>query len=545
MLRADKIFYNGKIYTMNAPGETVSAIVVRGGKIIYAGTDEAALEYPAMERENLGGRVVLPGFTDTHIHTFMDCSGKRNIMLTGASSIADIVEMLKAADDGGDGWLFGGGVVMAELAEQRHPNRYELDRVSTDRPILVYSKCLHFTMANSKALEIVGVTKEAAKDDSSITRMDDGEPNGEFREAGYTKYIAPVFTKLYSDPDYRVKLLQAGLGEYPEHGLTTLHCISGLANAAPLEFFDQYNSLENAGELPVRIRINSVYLPELLNPLTGFGTDMVKVGAKKIYTDGALGGRSAAMREPYSDDSGVKGEVFYSTDELIALFREAYDAGIECSVHAIGDAAMELAITAAEAVYPASDEPDPAKRLKAAGLRRLRIIHASVTTPGHIERMRRLPIILDVQPNFINYHIGFMKNRLGDRAKYYLRIKTFLDAGIMVTGGSDAPVDPARPLAGIECAVTRKGLGNDSRQEALAPDEAISVYDAVSLYTRNAAYCSSEEDLKGTISAGKFADFIVLDRDIFEVEPEDYGAIHDIKVLRTVVGGESTWVAGL
>jgi predicted amidohydrolase YtcJ len=269
---------------------------------------------------------------------------------------------------------------------------------------------------------------------------------------------------------------------------------------------------------------------------------MVKVGAKKIFSDGSLGGRSAAMIEPYSDDPDAKGGTLYDLDGMIALFKEAYDAGIECSVHAIGDAAMELVISAAEAVYPVIDEPDPVKRLKAAGLRRLRIIHASVVADGHIERMRRRAIILDVQPNFINSDGFFINDRLGDRMKYYTPIKSFIEAGIMTTGGSDAPVDLSRPLIGIECAVTRKGV-DDWQWGALGADEAISVYDAVSLYTRNAAYCSSEEDIKGTISEGKYADFILLEKDIFEVKPEDYKTIHNIRVLKTVVGGNVTWEA--
>jgi predicted amidohydrolase YtcJ len=157
--------------------------------------------------------------------------------------------------------------------------------------------------------------------------------------------------------------------------------------------------------------------------------------------------------------------------------------------------------------------------------------------------MSRLPVILDMQPNFINSNGGFMRERLGpERIKYFTPLKAFLGAGLLVTGGSDAPVEPSRPFVGIECAVTRKRL-DGTPEEGLAADEAISVYDAVSLYTRNAAYCSSEEDLKGTITAGKFADFILLERDVFETEPQDYHTIHDIRVLKTVLGGKTTWEA--
>jgi predicted amidohydrolase YtcJ len=242
------------------------------------------------------------------------------------------------------------------------------------------------------------------------------------------------------------------------------------------------------------------------------------------------------MLEPFADDPNETGEMFYTLDETVALFREAYDNGFEASIHAIGDAAMERVISAAERVYPRTDEPDPVKRLRAAGLRRLRIIHASVIRPDHLERMRRLPVILDVQPNFLNSTGRCVPDRIGpDRMKYYTPIKSFMDAGILVTGGSDAPVDPALPFEGMECAVTRRGI-DGYPAEGLAPQEAISAYDAVSMYTRNAAYCSSEEDVKGTISVGKYADFILIDRDIFAIEAE---TIHEIQVLKTVVGGKT------
>ncbi|MDR1292402.1 MAG: amidohydrolase [Clostridiales Family XIII bacterium] len=543
MILADKVFFNGKIYTMHAPGETVSAIVARDGKIIYAGTDEKALSYPSGETEDLGGRICLPGFIDTHIHTFLDCNSRQNIVLNHAKDIAELVDIMKAHDDGGDGWLIGGGISMPDLAEGRYPNRRELDMITTERPVFIFSHCLHFIMANSAALKLAGISKELTPDDECLTYFEDGEPDGMLREAAYSKFLTAPFGKRYSDPEYRLNVLRDGIAEYPEYGLTTLHCISGLADAPPFEYFDQYHQLDREGALPVRVVVNSTYLPETLNPLTGFGTDMVKVGAKKVYMDGSLGGLTAAMLEPYSDAPDVKGEIFYTLDEMIAFLREAYDAGIEAAVHAIGDASMERLITAAEAVYPKSDEPDTVKRLKDAGLRRLRVIHACVVAPGHIERMSRLPVILDMQPNFINSNGGFMRERIGrERMKYFTPLKSFMDAGLMVTGSSDAPVEPSRPFVGIECAVTRRRL-DGTPEERLAAQEAISIYDAVSMYTRNAAYCSSEEDAKGTIEAGKYADFIVLDKDVFETKPEDYGKIRDTKVLKTVLGGRTTWEA--
>jgi predicted amidohydrolase YtcJ len=198
---------------------------------------------------------------------------------------------------------------------------------------------------------------------------------------------------------------------------------------------------------------------------------------------------------------------------------------------------MELVLDAAEEVYPSSDERNPEKRLAAAGLRRLRVIHASVADPTQIDRLRKLPILLDIQPNFINSDGSFAPDRLGDRIRNFTPLRSYIDAGIMLAGGSDAPVDPPLPFLGIECAVTRKSI-EGLPAGGLVPEEAISVYEAVSMYTGNAAYCSGEENLKGTISAGKYADLILIDRDIFDIEPTE---IHKTEVLKTVVGGRTRW----
>jgi predicted amidohydrolase YtcJ len=304
----------------------------------------------------------------------------------------------------------------------------------------------------------------------------------------------------------------------------------------PTEHFDQYFELERRDELPVRVVINpSAPLPWSLRPITGFGTDMVKLGSKKIFLDGSMGGRTAALLEPYSDAPGETGIITHSLEELTGLFREAYDAGLEVSVHVIGDAAMQRVLDAAEQVYPSIDEDDPIKRLGRTD-RRLRIIHAMIIKPEHIERMKKLPVILDVQPGFLHSDVHIAEDRLGaERLKYLMPFRTFIDNGILLTGGSDAPVDPPIPLNGIQCAVTRQDL-NGYPEGGLQADEAISVYEAVAMYTKNAAFCSNEENIKGTISVGKYADFILLDRDIFEVEPKD---IHKIKVLKTVVGGDT------
>ncbi|MDR0356951.1 MAG: amidohydrolase [Clostridiales Family XIII bacterium] len=538
MIRADKTFYNGKIYTMNNPGETVEAIVAYDGKIVFAGSNEEALAFPAKEKEDLGGLAGLPGFTDTHIHVFMDCLYKSYVDLSGAKSVAEIVELMKAHADSASGWLVGAGIFSENLKENRFPRRYELDEISLDIPVMLSSHCGHITMVNSKALSHTTIVRRDEYDDECLEYYDDGEPNGVIMETAQGKYLSAILDSSWNDSAYMKSLIAAGLPAYSKNGHTTLHAVGLMPDTPPSEHFDQYFELERRDELPVRIVINpSENLPWTLRPLTGFGTDMVRLGSKKIFLDGSMGGRTAALLEPYSDAPDEKGIITHSTEELKGLFQEAYDAGLEVSIHVIGDAAMQRVLDAAEQVYPSIDEKDPVKRLKKSD-RRLRVVHAMIIKPEHIERLKKLPIILDVQPGFLHSDVHIAEDRLGaDRLKYLMPFKTYIDNGILLTGGSDAPVDPPIPLNGIQCAVTRQDL-NGFPEGGLQADEAVSVYEAVAMYTKNAAFCSNEEDVKGTISVGKYADFILLDRDVFEIDAKD---IHNVKVLQTVVGGDTKW----
>ncbi|MDR1136659.1 MAG: amidohydrolase [Clostridiales Family XIII bacterium] len=540
----DKLFYNAKIYTMNKPGETAEAIVVHDGKIVFAGSNADAALYPVAETEDLGGRVGLPGISDTHIHLLADCNNKDFVVLNKAGSVDELVATMRSRDDGGKNWLIGCDLTMSDLAENRYPLRHELDRVSSERPVAILSHCLHVIMVNSKAIAMAGLTKENTAGDSTLTFYEDGTPDGVVREEAYTKHFIAVLGDTLAGEECRKEIIRKHIGAYSRQGYTTLHAISSYDIDPPYEYFDQYYELEREGILPVRVIINSAHFPDALNCVTGFGTDMVKAGAKKIYLDGSFGGLTAGMREAYSDAPGEKGSIFFTREELAGLLREAYDHGMEASVHVIGDAAMDRLLDAAEDVYPISDDPIsyeacPEKRLAAAGARRLRVIHASLADSGQIDRLKRLPIILDMQPNFIHSDSSFAPERLGERMKNFMPLRSYIDAGILLTGGSDAPVDPPLPFLGMECAVTRRSI-DGFPVEGLAPEQAISVYEAVSMYTRNAAYCSSEEHLKGTVSAGKYADFILIDRDIFEIETTE---IHNTHVLKTVVGGRTRWEA--
>jgi predicted amidohydrolase YtcJ len=526
---------------MEAEGETVSAVVVRDGKIVYAGTDEAALAYPAAETEDLRGKTMLPGFNDTHIHISYDLLHKSYVDLSEERTIAGIIEKMREAKGGGEGWLIGVGFTVGCLEDGRSPNRRDLDKIDAERPILINSACGHIRIANSKAIENADIPAQDALGNETVEYFEDGSPNGVFLENAYSVYVAGNTGGTWENADERKAVIRNGIGDYPAMGLTTMHTVAGMPDEVQSEYIDQYFELEERGELPVRIILNpTLRLPWAHCPQTGFGTDMVKIGSLKIFMDGAMGGRSAALLKPYSDAPDETGVLHFTEEELRAQIQGAYDAGLEVSIHAIGDAAMERVLNAAEAVYPLSDEEDPVKRLLAAGKRRLRIVHAMLIQKEHIGRLKRLPIILDVQPGFIDDDAEFAEDRLGpERVRYFMPHNLYMKNGILIAGGSDYPFGGKPPLAAIQISVTRKTLSGFP-DGGLIPEEAVTVFEAVSMHTRNAAYCSSEEKLKGTITPEKFADFVVLDRDIFKTPLNE---IADIKILKTVVGGKETYAA--
>lgn len=536
MIKPDVVYLNGKIYTMTSEGEMVEAIAVLNGKIVFTGTTEEASALNGKRVVDLEGKTVIPGFTDTHLHLMMDCEERLKVNLLNAASIEEVISLMKEKADAEpqeNGWLMGATLHVEKLKEERFPNRYELDRISETRPIVITSYCHHTAMVNSKALELAGIGKGFQPETEGTIDVDEnGEPNGIIRETAYGLYLEPLMDVDLSDNEFRKSILQKQAATYSSMGITTFQTYSALGDEMA-EYLYTYQELEEEGKLPFRIIVNSAAdLPKSVGLVSGIGTDKVKYGAKKIFSDGSLNSRSAALIEPYSDAPEEKGILYYTQEELTAQIREAYEYGMEVSIHTIGDQSMEMVLNGIEQTLAEVE----GKRNT-----RFRIIHAMVVNENQIERMKRLPIILDTQPVFLRNWGEALFDRVGEeRAQLFIPLRRYLDEGLLVTAGSDAPVEDVAPLIGIQCAVTRQDL-NGKPEGGLIPDQRISVYEAVCLFTKNAAYCTNEEKLKGTLETGKLGDFIVLDRDIFHTEPSD---IHNIRILKTVLGGEEVFPCG-
>ena len=526
---ADTVYIHGNIYTMEEEGQKVQAMAVRDGKIIFAGTDEEAEEILREKTVDLEGKAVFPGFIDCHQHTLAYARTTREVDLTGTKSVEEVLMRLRErAENTPEGqWIKGSGFNHEEFDEIRLPDREELDEVSNRHPILISRYCMHVHVANSKALEAAEIHEDYEPEvKGSAERGEDGRLNGVLRESAVTPVLKSIPDMLPTPQDKKDALYDV-FQDMNRYGITGIHPIQGKFVYAD-EYLDLYQELEQEGRLPLRVYISFDEFPSF-HMKTGFGNEKIRYGFYKIYSDGSLGSRNAALCEPYSDKPETCGLLNHTPEEIKKMFHEAYDRGLQVGIHAIGDRGVEIALDDMEECYWENPKPDV----------RFRLIHAIVLRKDLIERMKKLPVIVDIQPRFTsNYNIWWSEDRLGpERIRYAYAWNTLIREGIMLTGSSDSPVEPYNPLLGVYSIVCRQDL-EGKPEGGWYPKERVSVYDAVCLYTKNAAYSSYEEDIKGTITVGKLADFVVLEEDPFQVEPQK---IKDIEVKETYLSGEKVY----
>jgi len=516
MLWADLVLINGNVLTMNPSQPNAQAIAVQDDKIAKVGTNEEIEPWIGKDTEviDLKGRTVVPGFIDTHVHVTEFGRSFAWIDLRGVRSIREVQEGLKkrVRETSKGRWIMGRSWDQERLVERRYPTRWDLDDFSRENPVVFTRVCGHICVVNSKALELAGITAETTPPPGGQIDKDPktGEPTGILRENAMD-----LVWKAMPPPGKEELMEAATLAcqKAVEAGLTSLHWIV----YSPIEI-RILQKLRAQNKLPLRVYL--VIPVELLDQLidlglcTGFGDNMIRIGGIKIFADGSLGARTAALREPYSDDSTTKGMTLYAQEKLNELVAKVHKAHLQLAIHAIGDQAIDLALTALEKALGEAPRKD----------HRHRIEHASVLNEALIQRLKRLGVIASIQPHFIISDFWVIE-RLGlTRARWVYPFKTLLQEGIRIAGGSDCPVDPINPLLGMYAAVAREAF----------PEERITVDDALRLYTINGAYASFEENVKGSIEAGKLADLIVLSHDPRTVPPSK---IKEIRVETTIMGG--------
>lgn len=541
---AEKIFYNGKIYTMEAEGICKDTVVVKDGKFAFVGSKDEALErFESAELIDLQGRTVLPGMGDSHLHFFAFCQTYTTVDLGGATTREEALRLLRerAAETPKGEWIKGSNFDQSKWtdSEDRLPTRFDLDEASTEHPIVIKRVCLHTAVANTMALEKAGIGKGYEFGPSGVVELDeDGMPNGIFREQA-SKIYDNLIPDPFLVPATRDKCMKKGLELASSLGVTMMHTY-----AAEIwhydEDFDDYVARNQRDELPVRM---TVCLDQMFDkPVTNQQDHnnpfrAAQMGSFKSFSDGSLGSRSAKLYEDYADDPGNTGILVITPEDLAKRMYAAYRHGLQPATHCIGDEALEVTLDAVEyclsqGLKDGMTKEEQAKRLP------FRIIHAQLATPELIERMKKLPLVLDIQPTFLMTDLHWIEERVGkERAVLSYPWKTYLDNGIIMAGGSDSPVESFNPWIGIFAAVTRQDM-NCYPAEGYHPEQKVSVYDAVCMYCRNVAYANGELDVLGSIEMGKFADMVVIDRDIFTIPANE---IKDTQVLHTYLAGKETY----
>ena len=538
----DKLFINGEIYSMEKEGEKFQSLGVKDGKITFLGTDEEAKNVTSKELIDLKGKMMIPGMADAHLHLYAYCQNLTFVDLSKVHNINEMINLMKEKVKNvkkGD-WVKGVNFDQSKWKENRFPTLEEMDSISKDNPVIIKRCCLHAVVANSRALEIAGIGKNYQAGSGGIVELDKNHmPNGILREQS-TKVFDDILPDPLKDIEVQKRIMQDVLNDMSSKGITTIHTY-----AAKIWQYNEdiniYKNFEKEGKLPLRVTvcIDELFEPEILtkeklnNPYR-----KVQLGAYKIFSDGSMGSRSAALKEPYSDDPENSGFMLFTQEELNNKILTGYEHGLQPAIHAIGDRALDMTLSAIEHTLKTTKEKGMTDEEQKNRLP-FRIIHVQMIDDDLLERMKKLPLVLDIQPIFLCTDLHWIEDRIGkERLKGSFALKTMEKAGLIQTGGSDCPVETYEPLKGIYAAVTRQDM-EGYPTEGFLPEERLSVYEALCMYTKNVHYATGQESVLGTLEIGKFADLTVLEKNLFKIDKKE---IKDVKVEQTYVAGNCVFM---
>jgi predicted amidohydrolase YtcJ len=543
--KADIIFMHANIYTGvsdDTPFGSIDreeALAVRGDRILAVGktADMIKLKGPQTQVIDLGGRFVMPGFNDAHLHLDDAGSTKLSVDLTGVKSLAELRERVakKVAESNSGEWILGAGWDETLWPVKATPNKWDLDEVSAGHPVFLERIDGHIAVANTRALQLGSITL-ASRDPQGghIDRNENGEPTGILRETAQRAIRSVIPPPSH---DQRRAGLELALADLAEHGVTSAQDYS-----PDWENFQIYEELEKEGKLTARITEwlpfdESVEELEKKRDSHSHSDPTLHTGMLKGFMDGSLGSHTAALLEPYSDDPKNSGIPRYEATKLNDMTKERVLAGFQVGFHAIGDAGVQMALAAFARAEKAAREAN-VRGPTGTDEFRLRVEHAQVTTPAQIVRFKELKVIASMQPSHVLTDMRWAEARLGPkRAATSYAWLAFLKKGVPLAFGTDYPVEPVTPFRGIYAAVTRKS--EDGKQEYF-PEQRLTMDQAIAAYTSGSAFAEFEDKEKGKLAPDMLADFIVLDRDLTASSPEKILAT---KVLRTVMGGKTVYEA--
>jgi predicted amidohydrolase YtcJ len=533
--RASIIFHGGIAITMEEPVESHPLdIAVANGRILEIGPHGSLMHLRAANTKmvDVRGKVVMPGFIDSHSHIILFGQNLSAIDISPArvNSIDDILTRLKikaATTPPGD-WIAAIGYDENFLSENRHPNRFDLDRACPNNPVCLYRRCLHTLVVNSIALKIAKISRDTPNPAASkIGRLENGEPNGVLQERGAMSLVNHPFQK--PGVDECVSLLELASQACIREGVTTV-CEAGAGYSGnPNETaafweakkFEKFKPRVCLGIYEGTYRI----LPEDagLGFSTGYGNEDIWIGPVKFFMDGGIGPKTAAISEPYAGTNNC-GEMYENLESLTLRMEKFHNFGFQIAVHAAGDRTMDTVLKAYESIL----ERFPRKH-------RHRIEHCYLCPPdlNFCKRAKAIDLVVGVQPGFIHY-LGdhWIKNLTAKQVSYSMAFRSMQDEGLLLSGGSDRPVSySGNPFVGISAAVNRKTSGGLPFNE----EQKISQGEALKMYTINAAYAINAEKVIGSLCKGKLADIVVLDSNPLDVSPQE---LENTQVCMTFINGE-------
>ncbi|MEX2117566.1 MAG: amidohydrolase [Bacteroidota bacterium] len=553
---ADTLYVNATIYTMDGDNSVAEALAVRGDKIVMVGSRAEVGDRVKARREvDLGGLTVFPGLIDAHAHVISLGIARITVDLVGAASETEAAERVRARareTDPGT-WIRGRGWDQNDWPTRRFPHHSLLDRVAPNNPVYLIRVDGHAAWVNKAALDAAGITRETPDPPGGkIIRDASGEVTGVLIDEAKS-----LVTSVLPPPSLEEKeeALERTIQECLSYGITGVHDMG-----ADMEELDLYRKFADEGRLGIRIYASIGGIGDTwdrfreIGPVVGYGDGRLTVRSLKLYIDGALGSRGAALIEPYADDPENRGLTMIADEDLKKAIGEALQAGFQVCTHAIGDRGNNIVLNAYErglSEFPRTDH-------------RLRVEHAQVLSPDDIPRFKKLGVVPSMQETHCTSDMYWAEARLGpDRIKGAYAWRSLRETGVVIPGGSDFPVEHPNPLYGIYAGVTRQdhaGIprnAEDVRRMFQVSESGItdpSAFDggwyaaqrltreeALRSFTSWAAWAAFEEEIKGSLETGKLADFVVLSNDIMTIPAQE---ILRTEVVKTIVGGKEAFRRG-
>ncbi|GIK55622.1 MAG: amidohydrolase [Chloroflexi bacterium] len=535
-MSATLVLTNGRIHTMNPQQPQATAVAIRHNHILAVGDDDAmrALLGPGGEWVDLHGRALTPGLVDAHVHFQHFALGLQLVNLDGATSLDDALTRIQTAHRSPltAHWLQGRGWRIDDWPTHAFPTAADLDRIVPDRPVCLRDKSGHAAWVNTRALRIAGIDQHTPDPPGGqIQRGAAGQATGILFEDAMELVTRHIPRET---PAQIAAAMQAAQQHCWQVGLTGLHDFDGR------DCFLALQLLREQGELGLRI-VKNVPVYRLEHAIgvglrSGFGDDWLRIGSVKIFADGALGPRTAAMLAPYENDPSNLGIVVTDKEEMMEKVSAASAAGLSVTIHAIGDRANHDVLDVYEAVREEekSHITHHASRITHHALRH-RIEHVQIIHPADQPRLAQLGIIASMQPTHATSDMEMADAHWGERARHSYAWRTMLDSGALLVFGSDAPIEKIDPLPGIHAAVTRRRADGSPGPAGWFPEQKLTMSETIFAFTTAAALTSGQAGRLGMIAPDKLADLTIYSADPFTTSPDE---LLDITIDATLVDGQ-------